>query len=67
MSSKVYFERHIIVAVLEVLEERRLIMSQLCALAVMMANGNLGCSSRNRAKRLSKVTIPLYSALVGPQ
>lgn len=52
---------------MEVLEDRRLIMSQLCALAVMMANGNLGCSSRNRARRLSKVTIPLYSALVGPQ
>ncbi|KAK4831121.1 hypothetical protein QYF61_015424 [Mycteria americana] len=42
-------------------------MSQPCALAVMMVNNILGCSTRNRARRLSKVTIPLYPPLVRPQ
>lgn len=47
---------------LEVLEDSKLIVSQLYALAAMTAN-----SSRNRTRRLSKITIPLYSALVRPQ
>ena len=46
--------------------DKRLAMSQQCALAAKKANGILGCSTKSMASRLTEAIVSFYPALVKP-